>query len=116
MSETFTPDNLLAGDFPIVTGTVTIASGQVLPRGAVLGTVTATGKHLLCDTAAVDGSQDPTHILAEDVDASLADVEGISYLTGEFNEEQISLGGATVAADVRSALRALAIFLQAPSN
>ena len=116
MSETYAPDNLLAGDFPLVTGSVTILSGQVLSRGAVLGKVTASGKHILCDTGASNGSQNPDHILAEDVDASGGDVEAIVYKTGQFNEDEILLGGGGVADDVRDDLRALSLYLQAPSN
>lgn len=40
MTETYTPDNLLAGDYPAVTDIVTILSGQNLTRGALLGKVT----------------------------------------------------------------------------
>jgi hypothetical protein len=36
MSETYSPDNLIAGDFPIVTATAILAAG-ILSRGAVLG-------------------------------------------------------------------------------
>ena len=38
--ETFTPDNLLAGHFPIIAGTVTILTGNSLARGTVLGKIT----------------------------------------------------------------------------
>jgi hypothetical protein len=40
MTETYTPDKLLAGDYPAVTDIVTILSGQNLVRGALLGKVT----------------------------------------------------------------------------
>lgn len=40
MTETFTPDKLLAGDYPAVTDIITILSGQNLVRGALLGKVT----------------------------------------------------------------------------
>lgn len=113
---TFTPDNLLAGDFPIVTGEVTIATGQNIPRGTILGKVTATGKYILHDKAAVDGSENPVKILLEDVDANAADVKAIAALTGEFNENRITMGGATVVDDVRDALRGLSIYLKQPSN
>lgn len=116
MSETYTPDNLMAGAFPVVTESVTITSGQNLARGSVLGKVTATGNYILCDAAAVDGSQAPTHILLQAVDASLAAAPGLVALSGEFNEDQITLGGTTTAANVKAALRALNIYLKAPSN
>ena len=37
----FTPDQLIAGNHPIVTDTVTLASGQVLTRGTLIGEQTA---------------------------------------------------------------------------
>ena len=37
MDDVFTPDNLLAGDFPRTTGAVTIPMGLILARGTVLG-------------------------------------------------------------------------------
>ncbi len=115
MAETFTHDNLQAGDFPIVTDAVTILSGENLTRGAVLGKVTASGKYILCDTAAVDGSEDPKFILAEDADASGGDLDDVPvYASGEFNDNKISLGGATTPADVKEALRDRSIYLKTP--
>lgn len=114
--ETYSPDNLLAGDYPQVTESVTIASGQNLVRGSVLGKVTASGKYILCDTAAADGSENPSMILLQDVDASTADADGLAAKSGEFNENAVTLGGATTAADVKDALRDLNIYLKAPSN
>ncbi len=115
MSETHTPDNLIAGDFPLITIAVIIVLGQTLSRGAVLGTITASDKETLCDTGAADGSEAPLYILAEDVDASAADVTAIAYDTGQFNEDQLSFGGTDDADDVRAALRARSIFLSKPA-
>lgn len=109
---TFVPDSLFAGDFPRVTDKVTLAGGAVYPRGTVLGRVTATGKYVKCDPAANDGSQTPRSINVYDVDATGGDKQGSAYLTGEFNEAAISLGGAGTANDVRDGLRALSIFLK----
>jgi len=40
MTETFTPDNLYAGDYPVVTDSIIVASGAgSLPRGRVLGRI-----------------------------------------------------------------------------
>ncbi|MEG6637222.1 head decoration protein, partial [Pseudomonas aeruginosa] len=44
---TYVPDQLAAGDFPIATGSGVIAAGQVLKRGAVLGRVTASKEYKL---------------------------------------------------------------------
>ena len=110
--ETFTPDKLLAGDYPAVTDTVTIDTG-VLARGTVLGKITTGGKYIKCDSAASDGSQNPVAILAEDVDATSADVQATVYLSGAFNQGALTFGGTDTAATHRVALRNLNIYLKA---
>jgi hypothetical protein len=52
---------------------VTVASGQNLALGSVVGRVTATGKIKRFDPSATDGSESPTGVLLDAVDASLAD-------------------------------------------
>lgn len=52
---------------------VTVASGQTLGLGAVVGRVTATGKIKRFDPSATDGSQSPAGVLLDPIDASLAD-------------------------------------------
>lgn len=107
------PDNLLAGDFDRETRTVTIVSGTAaLTRGAVLGRVTASGKYNLSLAAAGDGSEVPEAILAEDADASAADVEAPVYLTGTFNEDAITIGTGHTADSIRQGLRDKGIFLK----
>ena len=113
MSETYTPDNLIAGDYPLVTGEAVIESGQNLSRGALLGKVTATDKFKLCDSAAADGSENPQGTLAEDIDASAADQVSTYYLAGEFNEAAIIFGGSDDADTHRAVLRDLNIYLKA---
>lgn len=112
MSETYTPDKLLAGDYPVVTDIVTIASGQNLSRGALLGKITASGKYVLCDSGAADGSQAPVAILAEDCDASGGDAQAVVYLSGAFNENAVTFGGSDSADTHRAALRDLNIYLK----
>lgn len=115
MSEIYTPDNLFAGHvMPKVTDYGTIASGQNLTRGAVLGRVTANGKLKLVDKNATDGSQNVYAILAEDVDATAADKVAPVYLTGEFNENALILATGTTAADVKASARAVGIFIKSP--
>jgi len=67
-------------------------SGQDLPRGAVLGKISATGKYVLSDTGAGDGSEDPVLVLAEAVDASGGDRTSAIYETGEFNQDTLTFG------------------------
>lgn len=115
MDETYTPDNLLAGnEFPALTTPVTIAAGQNLARGAVIGELTATpGTFTIVDKDAVDGTQNAKHVLAEAVDATLGALPGVAYETGIFNPAALSLAAGTVAADVTAALRSRSIFLRA---
>lgn len=109
--DAYSPDRLFAGEFPRADGKVTIASSAALTRGAVLGKVTATGKYLLSASAAGDGSQVPDVILAEDADASGGDVEALVYLTGQFNEDALTLGTGHTVASIRQGLRERGIFL-----
>lgn len=52
---------------------VTVAAGQILELGAVVGRVTATGKVKRLDPAASDGSESAAGILLGAYDTSLAD-------------------------------------------
>lgn len=90
---------LFAGDFPRVTKPATIVSGSgVLVKGTVLGIVTATNKFGVYTDAGAGGLDTARAILAEDVDATSADVNCSVYLAGHFNEA--ALTGLTAAANV----------------
>ena len=52
---------------------VTVASGQTLPMGAVIGLVTASGKVKQIDPSASDGSQYAAGVLMQPCDAALID-------------------------------------------
>jgi len=54
---------------------ITIASGQNLTMGTVLGRKTTDDKHHAFDPAATDGTETPVGILLGDIDASLIDRE-----------------------------------------
>lgn len=109
---TYTPDNLLAGNAHLLVGRkVTVLQGQVLPRGAVLGLITASGKYVLSASAAADGSQTPDLILAEAVDATSADTTVLAYERGDFNSNALTLGTGHTVASVREGLRAKGITL-----
>jgi hypothetical protein len=109
---TYTPDNLIADDFPLVTDTITLISGQNLARGAVLGKITASGKYTLSLSASADGSQTPAVILLQDTDATSADKKAPVALTGAFNERALVLGTGHTAASIKDGLRDLSIFLR----
>ena len=110
---TFTPDDLVTGEFPYVTEQVTIISGQNLVRGALLGKITASGKFNLSLSAASDGSEVPDMILAEDCDASGGDKVTLAYKSGAFNTNRVTFGTAHTAASVAAGLRDKGIYLKA---
>jgi len=100
--DTFTPDNLVAGDAPVRAEDVTITGGN-FPRGTVLGRITATGLLTESATGAGDGSEVPVAILAKDTDASGGDVEAPVYRAGDFNERALTIGTGHDVASVREA-------------
>jgi hypothetical protein len=53
----------------------TVAAGQNLPLGAVVGRVTATGKLAALDPSATDGTEGAAGVLGNAVDATLIDRE-----------------------------------------
>ena len=110
MSETYTPDKLIAGNFPLTTSDIVVASGQTLVRGSVLGKKSADDTGVLVDSAATDGSQVPFCILAEDIDTSGGEAVAPVYLSGEFNEAALVFGGSDTIATHRATLRELSLF------
>lgn len=57
--------------------TVTIASGQNLALGAVVGMITASGKYAVLDPAGIDGTEAAAGVAIEAYDASTADTAGV---------------------------------------
>ncbi|AGH98948.1 head decoration protein [Micavibrio aeruginosavorus] len=112
----YSPDNLLAGEYPRVERVVTIAAGADLAKGAVLGRITANGKFKLSASASADGSQIPDAILAEKANAAASDVQAVIYFSGEFNENALVLGAGHTLDSVRIALRAKSVFLRSNQN
>ena len=107
----FTPENLIAGEFPRIMRIATISGGQALPQGAVLGQITTTGAYVLSTTTATDGSEVPVAILAQPIDATL-DIEGHLFLTGEFNAHALSLGSGHTLASVTESFRTRSLFIR----
>jgi hypothetical protein len=62
--------------------TVTVASGNALADGTVVGKITASGKYAAYDADAVDGSETAAGVLMGDVDASGADAVGVILARG----------------------------------
>lgn len=119
-TETFTPDNLIAGSTQTVTDVVTVGQSTTLTRGAVLGKVTDTGKFVLSatlqddgTTAVSDGSEAAYAILAEDCDATSGDVTNVAvYIKGEFNENVLNFGNGHDASTVKESLRDAGIYIK----
>lgn len=105
-TETYDPNGLRAGDYPVYGRKVTIASSAALEAGAVLGRITSGGKYILSASGAGDGSQTPSAILAEAADASGGDVEALVYLAGDFAADKLSFGTGHTATTVETAFRA----------
>ena len=111
-SAIYDPDRLLAGNAHLLVGEkVTIITGQNLTRGAVLGKITASSKYNLSLSAAVDGSEVPDLILAEDCDATAADKEALAYSRGDFNQNALTIGTAHTVASIKEGLRDKGIVL-----
>lgn len=108
----FSHDVLIAGDHPVRSMGVTIASGAgALARGTVLGKITASGEYTTSTSAATDGSEVPTAILVEDVDATAAAANTVVYIAGDFNTNALTIGAGHTAAAIREGLREKSIFL-----
>lgn len=90
-----------AVNFTIADGSTDFALGDVFDI-----TVSAvTYKYKLSLAAATDGSQIPDAILAEDTDASAADVVTVAYFAGEFLESGVTFGTGHTASSTRDELR-----------
>ncbi len=89
----------------------TLASGQNVAQGALLGRITAGGNYALSASAAADGSQTPVAIAAEAVNASGGAQEILIHLTGRFSAARMTFGAGHTAASTREALAARGIQL-----
>jgi len=102
----FTNPQLVLGG-PVQTDIVTFASGAKFALGELV--IMSTGK------MAADAGLDPTKvygIVASEVDASLADAEGIVYTSGVFNKDEIVFPEGKTYADYKEALRNKGIILK----
>ncbi|WP_265518962.1 head decoration protein [Nitratireductor luteus] len=102
---TFAPNDLLVSDVEVVTRNITLVSGQVLERGAVLGRITADDKYTLSASASADGSETPALVLAYDADATAGDITVAAYASGAFDSTKLVYGTGHDAASVEAAFR-----------
>ncbi len=117
----FNYQQILAGDFPRVTESITLKAGRAYPFGSAIGIITAEDKGVLVDSASSDGSQGLYGILIGqngawgDVDATAEDQAAIVWLTGEFAQERITFGGTDTPETHKQAARALGIYFKSAS-
>ena len=112
VQDMYVPDQLVSGPLQLVTDTKTITGGKVYKRGTVLGVVTASGHYQPSVKTATDGSEVPSAILVDDVDATAGDVLGGVYLMGEFNGHRIIIDNSWTVETVAQALRPSSIFIR----
>jgi len=108
-TQEFTPDNLFAGGFPIVTASLLLEKGQQLSRGSIV-VEKKYGRYELIkkDTPGTSAM----HILAEDVDTTDGHVQATVYQSGEFRERSIIVGEGVVVSTIRDTLRIYNIYLK----
>lgn len=118
--ETFVPDQLIASNANLlVSRPITLAAGDALPRGAVLGQVTLSGHYVLSaaddgdepPVAIADGSEVPDAVLVEAAPASAGTRQALAYVRGDFQSAHVTLGSGHTVASVREGLRLKGIFL-----
>lgn len=108
---TYVPEQISAGDFPVVTDAVTIGINQTLKVGSVLGK-DAAGDYVLSLAAAEDTSKIPVAICAEAITTTDAKAVGIVRLTGEVLGSQLDIGAGHTLESVKAALRPLSLFVR----
>lgn len=109
--QTYIPEQLSAGDFPVVTDAVTIGLNQTLKVGSVLG-IDADGDYVLSLSDAEDTSKNPAAICGEAITTTDAKGVGIVRLTGEVLGSQLDIGTGHTLESVKAALRPLSIFVR----
>lgn len=109
--QTYIPEQLSAGDFPVVTDAVTIGINQTLKVGSVLG-IDADGDYVLSLSAAGDASAAPAAICDQAITTEGTKAVGIVRLTGEVLGSQLDIGTGHTLESVKAALRPLSIFVR----
>lgn len=111
-SDTFTVEQLLAGDSPVVTQEITVASGENLAIHTVVGRNSTTNKIEVWDPTATDGTKVPVGILAFAVNASGGDKAGVMYVGGTFTFDQLVVPNGQTLASVQAAFDRTAITIR----
>lgn len=108
----YVPDQLIAGNLKIVTRPATITGAAAYARGTVMGMVTATGSFKPSVATATDGSQNPSAVLVDNVDATAGDVTGGLYLQAELNGNALIIDASLTLAAVSAAFRNIGLFVK----
>ena len=72
------------------TSSGTLANGQNLPAGSVLGRVTSSGELVLATAGAGNGSDVPVGVLVHDIDASGGATGCQFYISGDINTGRLN--------------------------
>ena len=88
------------------------ATNFVVGDGFDITVAAGSGEYAVCNSASVDGSQNPYCVAAEDMDATSAARNISVYLTGVFVATSLIFGGADTIATHEEALRTRNIYVQ----
>jgi hypothetical protein len=115
-TESLTIKEIRASDYPVITKPITLAAGQNLPEGAVLGKITDAesadvGKCVLSVKAATDGSQKAYAVLTYAVDATSAAKKATAYMSGDFVGKNLTYGTGHDKDSVFDDLRAVGVYV-----
>ena len=107
----YTPTRLLASDHPVITRKITILSGNTVLAGTAVGKITVGGKYIKSLAAAEDGSEVVDLVMAEAVDASAGDKQGIAYVAAHLVGDELDLGTGHTVASIQEACRVKGLFI-----
>lgn len=112
--ETWGPEAFFAGNLQkAIPMFFTVAlTATALPRGSIMGIITASGKLKLTNVASTDGSEVPFCVLSNTIDATAADVLTTVFVAGEFNKDALN-AGSTITTAMIQALARVNIYLRA---
>ena len=106
----YTPDDLLGGDFPRVRKSVIIEKGQKLKRGTILVEKKFDRLIMVKHESILKGTLTPMYVLAEDVDSTEGHETSTAYMTGEFSKDHLFVGHNVDLPDIENNLRIFNIY------
>ncbi|MDX1816110.1 MAG: head decoration protein [Marinobacter sp.] len=100
--ETYQPAPFIVGGL-VAFDAGTLASGQNLTKGTVIGRIAATSKLVVSVQTASDGSQNPVGVLNHDCDASAGDANCVFVKGGDLDVSQVTFDASWSAAQQAAA-------------